>query len=344
MPEAWSDKDERQYQAIREECLIRRGKGRKAVAECERMAAATVNKTRRKEGRTLGKAAPRPLVSTETAKERIRERHPGANLERLPSHIRPFGRYMKLAAEEPITARRLVKAYVITRSSVQRQGLPKDTVCRVFPDYRPLPRHADPSMVRPEDVMARLLFTPYGARYLDAAEKGEFDASAARELADRMMCFGLIDNPKGLYNDMRYGAQKIAQETPEIARALKAKPSAYWKYIERNVAGIGPSKAGFFAALLGRGDIPTFDAREIELWSRYVSTKKKLKSGIRWSDVVKLRRRLMDFPMNLPDDLKPYKVHLVHHALWDAYARGARPSKTTHGALIRSMQFAGADA
>lgn len=50
MPAAWSAKDERQYKAIKASCLRR---GKKAPRVCTRMAAATVNKQRKKEGRTL---------------------------------------------------------------------------------------------------------------------------------------------------------------------------------------------------------------------------------------------------------------------------------------------------
>ena len=54
MPAYWSDKDERQYEAIRASCLARDGRKTRA---CKRIAAATVNKQRRREGRTLGQAA-----------------------------------------------------------------------------------------------------------------------------------------------------------------------------------------------------------------------------------------------------------------------------------------------
>lgn len=288
----------------------------------------------------FGKTTDKPLTSNKQAVERIVERHPGANLTKLPRHIEPFGHYMQQAAEEPVTARRIIKAYLITRSSVQRPGRPKETICKYYPDYRPLPRHADLSQVRPEDVMSRLLFTEAGDTYLDAAEQGRFDKEAARELADRMLCFGLIDNPQGLFNDMRY-AVKLGQRKNAITKALEAKPDAYWRFVSKQIKGIGPSKAGFFAALFGRGDIPTFDARERSLWLRYPKHRKTFDP--KWRDVKKLKQRFESFPMALPDDLEPYRVHLVHHALWDAYAPGARPTKTTHGSLIRSMQFAGMD-
>jgi len=45
---SWSSKDERQYKHIKKSCLSA-GRSKK---ECERMAAATVNKTRSNEGRT----------------------------------------------------------------------------------------------------------------------------------------------------------------------------------------------------------------------------------------------------------------------------------------------------
>jgi len=55
MPAYWSKKDERMYQHIKESCMTdpkRRKKGRTAK-DCKRMAASTVNRQRREEGRTL---------------------------------------------------------------------------------------------------------------------------------------------------------------------------------------------------------------------------------------------------------------------------------------------------
>lgn len=51
MPDAWSDKDERQYEHIKESAMDR-GKSKKKAKE---VAARTVNKQRRKEGRTPNK-------------------------------------------------------------------------------------------------------------------------------------------------------------------------------------------------------------------------------------------------------------------------------------------------
>lgn len=49
MPDAWSDKDERQYQHIKDQ-ERRRGRG---LDRAEEVAARTVNKQRRKEGRAI---------------------------------------------------------------------------------------------------------------------------------------------------------------------------------------------------------------------------------------------------------------------------------------------------
>lgn len=51
MPASWSEKDERQYKHIVQSC--RTGKKKRSAKVCKRIAAATVNKTRAEEGRTL---------------------------------------------------------------------------------------------------------------------------------------------------------------------------------------------------------------------------------------------------------------------------------------------------
>jgi hypothetical protein len=58
VPAAWSKKDERQYKHVLQSC--RRTDKRRSLKTCKRIAASTVNKQRRREGRTfsgLGEAA-----------------------------------------------------------------------------------------------------------------------------------------------------------------------------------------------------------------------------------------------------------------------------------------------
>lgn len=63
MPAAWSKKDERQYKHVLSSC-----KRRKSATICKRIAAAVVNKTRRREGRTSKSrcACPRGASQTKT--------------------------------------------------------------------------------------------------------------------------------------------------------------------------------------------------------------------------------------------------------------------------------------
>jgi len=294
------------------------------------------------------------MVSVEEAQARIRARHKGVDLSRLPPHVRPFAEYMRQRQGQSVTARDVVKAYVLTRSSVQRRSVRRPSVCRTWPGYKPLPRMADPKMVRPEDTMAALLFTDEGHRYLDAAARGVIDEPAIEKIAERHACFGHVYSQRApprddaeraqywkrqknlLRQDMRRAA-RLGLRANEVRRVLRAPADDYWRWVQKELPGISAAKAGFFASLLGRGDIPTFDAREIQLWRK----RKKGSFEPTWSEVRRLRQRFDAFPMELPSKYEPFRSHLVHHALWDAYNEGPRPTKTTHGSIIRAMQFAG---
>jgi hypothetical protein len=65
---AWSVKDERQYKHILKSC--RTGRKRRALSTCKRIAAATVNKQRRRGGRTLSGV---PSLSLAESNARIRK-------------------------------------------------------------------------------------------------------------------------------------------------------------------------------------------------------------------------------------------------------------------------------
>lgn len=49
MPKAWSKKDERMYKHIVEQCV----RSRRSIRVCKRIAGSTVNKLRKRQGRTL---------------------------------------------------------------------------------------------------------------------------------------------------------------------------------------------------------------------------------------------------------------------------------------------------
>lgn len=351
------------------------------------------------------------LISSKEAVARVLARNPQAKLSHLPPWIYPFASYMKNEAplaKGTLKPRDAIKAYLITKSSVQRGaiGLPK--ICAAFPGFTP--REPGVTTARPEDVMAELLLSPLGKSFLDDAERGVFNEDAARKIADSFTCFGLVypaagtdlSNPATLRKtkqlflaDLRRAPRLAAQTDawclgqkkraktfstkgqgtttalvrrecfgdevqakqaaerkcegapagkcawttiPPISAALtNPDPEVYFRWAQANLPGISSAKVGFFASLLGRGDIPTFDAREIKLWFP------EGEGAPKWEDVEELRDKIAEFPMKLPSAYEPFRSHLVHHALWDQFParKGDVPTQTSHEELVEAMQFAG---
>jgi hypothetical protein len=268
------------------------------------------------------------------------------NIDELPKHVHAFGEYMAVAAQKPVTARRVIKAYVLTRSSMQRASLPAKRVTEVWPTHPPF----KDKRVRPEDVFAVMLTdTRAGQRYLDEAEKGRYDAKSANWLLARFKPFGLTPTMR---KDLR-SAVKLGREAERVGVALRGGTQRQWfELVRKEVRGIDASKVGFLASLLGRGDIPTFDAREREIWVKKrairvrdpktgrVKTVKKVKlpSRIPFRLIERLASRMRELRVKVPKELAPYYEHLVHHAVWDR----AGGTQTTHAPLIRCMELAGA--
>ena len=248
--------------------------------------------------------------------------------EALPPHIELFADYLAERAPKTPSVRDVVKAYTMTRSSVQRQGAARPKACGYFPELAELEPEAGEAEVRPEDAFAHLLRTRWGKRYLDAAERGRFDRDAAWQIVQRMGCFGLTNT---LMDDLRYGATEIPKLYPRIAEGYRSSDVRSWiNFVRDEVSGISAAKAGFFRSLLGKGDVPTFDAREIDLWL-------KEEREITPEDVLALEQRFQRWPMQLRPEHAPHKAHLVHHALWDA----AGGTETTHAEPVNAMRLAG---
>lgn len=105
--------------------------------------------------------------------------------------------------------------------------------------------------------------------------------------------------------------------------------------------GIGPAKAGFFASLLGRGDIPTLDARQIEAHvgkGADIGKYMKRGQGAGGAEAVdRLATRQDMLGLKTPKALQPYYQHLTHHSVWDAMGG----DKTTHEDVMKAMRLAG---
>jgi len=261
----------------------------------------------------------------------------------LPEEVQHFGQFMLRQSKKDLTALDVVKAYTITRSSVQRQAVKRETLSKNWPNN---PWRGEPpdTLVRPEDIFAALLMSPTGERYLRAAKRGKFDAEAANVLARKLG--GGMGNT--FFLDLQFGA-KLGTIFPEIEQTLRRGSKADWYNLTaKGVSGISAAKAGFWASFLGRGDLPTFDARELNYWVTNVTKPKqveapatRVRNGVTewsvWSKkkkdfvwvggstiveptfklVQELGSRFRQMEVRVEPELRPFYEHLVHHAVWD---------------------------
>jgi hypothetical protein len=267
----------------------------------------------------------------------------GLDIATLPAHVKPFAEFMVAQSKREMTPRDIVKAYLLTVSSVQRGAISTAKVKESWPDA---PFRS--ARVRPEDVMGAILRTPAGRRYLDAATRGEFDTRDARIIKRWFMPFGLAPT----FEKQLRAAPKLAREAKDIDRRLHRDSTAAWaNYLEKHVPYIGPAKAGFFSALMGRGDLPTADAKELDFWFCRLGEWDRARMKCRASAKVttdpppdkllrevrgQLADRLASMRVKMPRKYKPFYQHLVHHAVWDTIGKTA----TTHQEMIDAMRSA----
>ena len=264
--------------------------------------------------------------------------------EPLPAHIHPFGDLMVEQAERAdmkgLTPRDLVKAYTLTRSSIQRGALKRATV-----EETGLPISSSDEMIRPEGAFADWLRTPMGQRYLDAAVKGNIDQSAIDDAMMKMRPFGLHNS---LGDDLVYGAKDIPSLAPAasdlVARAYHGKSDPQeWRNLMRGVHGVDASKSGFMSSMLGRGDNPTLDARQLKMhtpddtklgvYGRRSSKKLPMTGGDEAVERLAARQRALG--LDMPSRFDPMYQHLTHHGMWDA----SSGTQTTHQDIIDAMRY-----
>jgi hypothetical protein len=151
---------------------------------------------------------------------------------------------------------------------------------------------------------------------------------------------------KDLVDALRWGASNLPGKEGQVSQLVaagreKASTPDEWRAFTKNIRGIGPSKSGFVASLMGRGDQPTLDARQIILHtgnpakeaSRFVA-RKGGEGGV--EAVNRLASRQEEMNLSLPEELSPYYQHLAHHAVWDK----AGNEETTHQDVMQAMQHA----
>ena len=251
-------------------------------------------------------------------------------INELPPYIADnYGQFMKeqrgRADAGQLGARDLLKAYGITRSSVNRGA-------------REISDDLAQGSVRPEGYMAEWLLSPQGKAYLDAAEKGQVNAEAIADIQKRFAPFGMADT---LANDLTYAAQQLAPINGSVNAAVTG-PVDQWRVFAQGLNGIGPAKSGFIASLLGRGDLPTLDARQLALHTgkpAKEASKYMRRAGGKGGDaaVDRLAERQKAMGVAVDESLNPFYQHLTHHAVWDKVGG----TQTTHEDLIRAMKLAG---
>ena len=265
------------------------------------------------------------------------------NITEIPSHVQNFGDFMDATAQraqtQGLTPRDLVKAYAVTLASIQRKANPVDKVR--------LHGLALPNLtgkIRPEGAMGEWLHTPAGQSYLDAASRGQIHENAIADMARKLRPFGMTNK---LSDSLRWGAINLPGKEGLVSQLVaagreKASTPDEWRDFAKGLKGIDVSKAGFIASMLGRGDQPTFDARQRILQTGIPSGDAgKMISGVKMNPkaraaVDRLAARQSALNFTLPERLSPYYQHLAHHTIWDKDANEV----TTHQDVIDAMQHA----
>ena len=256
-------------------------------------------------------------------------------IEAVPDYIQGgFGDFMKeqlkRAERGDLNARDLIKAYTITQASIGRQGRSHATATK---QGLRLPNTGEE--IRPEGAFAEWLGSPMGQRYLNAAELGKPDHAAMQQLRTMF-------SPYGKQDDQVAKMQWAVDNLPNMAKDLNARVAGGrddWRDYSDSLRGIAAAKSGFVGSLLGRGDIPTLDARQINLHTTPApvdmgSIQKRGKGTGGRELVDRLAARQEALALGLDPSLAPFYQHLGHHAVWDKIGG----TETTHNDLMKAMR------
>lgn len=257
------------------------------------------------------------------------------NLASIPDYIQKgYGEFMleqaKRAASGNLGVRDLIKAYGITQSSIGRGGLSYDTATKAG-----LKVPKTEGLVRPEGAFAEWLGSKQGQKFLDDAERGVVNEKALDDIRAKFAPFGKANQ---LTEQLRYGVNNMSTLVPQMQQALVGSADEYRDWAE-SIKGIAGAKSGFIGSMLGRGDLPTLDARQLNLHSLESpvapQTMMQRGKGLGAREAVdRLAARQSALGLDIDPSLDPYYQHLAHHAVWDKVA----DEKTTHEDLMRALR------
>lgn len=254
----------------------------------------------------------------------------------VPDYVQGgYGAFMQQqlnrAMKGELSPRDLIKAYTITQSSIGRGGLPHSTATKTG---MKLPNTG--GEVRPEGAYAEWLGSPMGQRYLDMASRGEVDPAVLADIQGKFAPFGKQNQLAG---QMEYAAQNMPRMAENMNQAVTGDVNQYRDWAEQ-MKGIAGAKSGFIGSMLGRGDLPTFDARQIALHTDNQapvgigSIMNRGKGQGARESVDRLAARQSALDLDIDPSLQPHYQHLAHHAVWDALG----DTQTTHDDIVRAMQ------
>jgi hypothetical protein len=256
-------------------------------------------------------------------------------IREIPDYIQKgYGEFMKeqmaRAQVGQLSPRDLLKAFTITQSSIGRGGLSHSTATKTG---MKLPNTG--GEVRPEGAFAEWLGSPMGQKYLNAAEQGLIDPAALSDIQQKFSPFGKHNQ---LIDQMAYAAHTIPGMSQGMNQAVTGSTEDYRNWAE-GLKGIAGAKSGFIGSMLGRGDLPTLDARQLNLHTLPAkvgvgSIMSRGKGTGAREAVDRLAARQHAMRLKLDPSMAPHYQHLAHHAVWDAVGN----NQTTHDDLMRAMR------
>ena len=261
------------------------------------------------------------------------------NMKEVPDYIQKnYGEFMKQQLDRAkagdMTARDFLKAYGITQSSIGRMGLSYDTATKTG---MKLPRQ---DVVRPEGAFSEWLGSKKGQSFLKAAEKGDVNEDSLEDLKEKFSPFSMTN----ALSDKLKWAIEHSKDNPDLANKFATMPIEHYRDLMMGIKGIGPAKSGFIGSLLGRGDLPTLDARQVLLhtgkYNKDPEFARRTRAVVKGNPVAgteavdRLIARQNAMGMDINPSLEPFRQHLTHHAVWDK----AGNSETTHGDVVKAMK------
>jgi hypothetical protein len=174
-----------------------------------------------------------------------------------------------------------------------------------------------------------------GQKYLDAAEQGLIHHTALGDIQQKFAPFGKQNQ---LIDQMAYAANTVPGMAQGMNQAVTGDTEGYRDWAEK-LKGIAGAKSGFIGSMLGRGDLPTLDARQLNLHTLpadvgvgSIMNRGKGKGAREAVDRLAARQQAMK--LKLDPSMAEHYQHLAHHAVWDAVGK----NKTTHDDLVKAMR------